>query len=264
MASTSKMLKDAGIKQTSISLYEMGTPTLEEIKQLYPPSGKVNVDKKNSRWGVTTKYKSDGATIEYNVRNETQWHNSVRSEIVRTSCYINGYHGHKVAKKDGKYCYSWRGNKNLESPKPLTIAFLAELNKVKEEELEKGKQARRTKIKTPLDAVRVTLIDLGYDPSMQDGALRVYVVGCCHIQLRVTEPYDVQVLFGHYDSGGGGASSKDIARLNLADPAFKDSLAVIMSNADNLLDIIAGRKKNMESYEFCQRHNGLHAGEDRT
>jgi hypothetical protein len=230
------LLKKAGLRTNNkLHIYAMSAPPFEEIKAAYPPAS--DIEDKDNGYNRTLEYKHGNVKISYSIPSrKDEWR---RDE--RDSCSLGGWK-RRVGKCEGKYYYQWRGETLLESDELISLDVLDEINKAKDEELSRNKKKRRQTIKTPIDAVRVTLMDHGYKPSMQNGALRVYVLRSCHLSFKVEEPYDVIVSFGYYSGGrSGGASYEEIDKLNLADPKFSETVARMLTNASNILDFIAGR-----------------------
>jgi hypothetical protein len=226
MLSSNGLIKNARLSLIHTSIFQMGAPTLDEIKDAYPPTSEVNATSK-----VYTTYKCGDVEIRY--QHATEYTKYSR-------CSLNSWY---IGKKDDKFYHQWRGESLLVSDSLLPIDTIKEISRVKDEELKKSAKARLLKVDTPMDAVRVILVELGYKPSAANKTLRVYVVGACHVLFTMKEPYDVIVGFGFYTGGGGSPSNVEIDKLNLADPQFHNKVARIMSNAKNFIDIIAGRAK---------------------
>jgi len=232
MKSSKKLLKEAGLSISEVSsLYAGGinTPSFEEVKKLFPPTGKISSHVSSTHENY--EYECDGMNIEYEI-----WHEWNGSVIKRCMLDRNGT---RAALGKHKFFYNWRGSSVLESTKLISCDIIESINKAKDAELEKARLARQRKIETPIDVVRVTLLDLGYEPKLQDGKLREYIFGSTHIGFLIKEPYGVEVALGHYYGGSGGAYYEKIATLNIADPDFKDSVSAIMKRALNLINYIA-------------------------
>lgn len=140
-----------------------------------------------------------------------------------------------------KYFMNWTGNTCLVSDKPFDPALVAEINKAKQEELEKSREKRRTTVKNCMDAVRLLLQENGISCSRIAGAVRVHADMCCGIDFcEVKDTTKVKVVFVY---NAGGNVSREITVLDLASPEFGEHALIIIHNFKSMWSIITGEKQ---------------------
>jgi hypothetical protein len=156
---------------------------------------------------------------------------------------------HLTLHYNGKYYiedYCWPGRGRLVSDKPIDPEFMVELSKVKEEELAKAKEKRRTKIRNNMDAVRLLFEESDIECKRIAGAVRVEAAMSCSIDFEEDGKNSTKIRVRYHYQTGFYQGLKDITTLDLADPNFLDHAKIIVHNFSNLWDIVVGKKELKE------------------
>lgn len=151
-------------------------------------------------------------------------------------------HRYYVYRKGGKYLYTWAGNTLLASDTPIPMKLVYELSDLKDAELEASKEKRANTVKTPRDAVKAILRELGVQFETPTGDPRIE---CAFFSVDLVckdTKIEVQATYRHV-SAGDYIRRSIMTTLALEDPDFSSRLADIIDNCKNAGKILVGEKQ---------------------
>jgi|SRR5882672_6215184 len=158
-------------------------------------------------------------------------------ECKREGCRRGSHYFEHLADKTWRY--SWPGQNKLISKKLLPLEIWHEIIDAKASELEAARKKRFESIKSPRDAVRIIMRDLGIKVNMVGGNPRVDC-GPFEIEFRANKEESDPVVHVLFVYRAYYVKEIAVTKLTIADPDFTKRVQAIVTNGTNLNKLILG------------------------